>query len=126
MATRTYYGLLALAGGGAVAATVGADVVGSERLAFGLAVGGFVLAWACLLAAHRVADHAGARDERYARIWYRSGDVGCFAMLATATVLASALDRRPDLLSTEYALLAVVAAGVVAMAAGEVYYKRAM
>ena len=111
-------------------ATVGADLVSSQRVAVGFVLGGSALAWGTILVMGLFLDDAAwgrlLSDERMSRITYRAGAAAWMSTLAVLVTVAGLLDYGDWGITTQYALLgaAVVAIGSFVGALG--YYRRQM
>lgn len=91
------YGLFALVAGGMLTATVGADLVGSQRLAVAFVLGGSLLAWGSLAVDELVLDNCLCgpllTDERMQQIYLRASYATWFLLLAVLSTFGLAYDH---------------------------------
>ncbi|WP_327051751.1 hypothetical protein [Halomicrococcus gelatinilyticus] len=113
---------------GMVASTAGADLVSSQELALGLAVGGSIVTWGTLFAAGVfLDDRIWGRllsDERMNRITHRSGAAAWLLMLGVSSSLMVSLPRYGGTVSAKDALMAVQTVGIVAFVGAMAYNSR--
>lgn len=126
MAPRSTYAAGTLVALGLLAATAGADLVGSRRSGLALAVGGSAVAWGSVLLLDGDSLGRWGSDERFAAICRRSGLAAWWLSLAVATTLLLSLDHLSRPVSATHALLAVVAVALLGYVGATAWYERAI
>lgn len=115
---------------GLAAATVGADLVSSPRLALGLALGGSLAAWGTLFVTEAVFDNCFCgpwlADERMYRIYYRSSYATLMALLGIMSTVLLTMDHLGRPVAAENLLLGLLALGLVVYLGSMTWYDRSM
>lgn len=126
MGRKSRYAILATGFVGLVVAAVGPDLTSTRALAAGLGAGGWAVMWAGILGADRVSRATGRTDERFARIYHRSGYYGWIVALAASTLLLFTHEHLSWELTLNHALLAVAVPSLATFAVLADAYRRRM